>query len=288
MNCDSYYEIGASHKECQDHASHFTFNNYACTVIVDGCSMSHDKGAQLDIGAKLIYLCAKQAVKDAYGKFDKITQGVEKEYYIAIGYKIVELFCDLKKKFDLLENALDGTVVIAISDGTTTHAHLYGDGVVCVKYENDQFCDDVIYKIDFQSGAPYYLSYLMDETKNQLYFQHFGLAPIHLNTSTIKNGVVTSNQYLMNIKDKSLVDSGFAFEFKGVKNITTFSDGVGSFVYKANNPCNYIETIQNLVSFKNYAGEFVYRKFLSNKNRVYQSNGITHFDDFSFASILTK
>lgn len=129
-NCDSYYEIGSSHRVCQDYAMH----GDSCGVLSDGCSSAPDT----DIGARLI-------CRNAMMGYEQMPMGMLLKYSAMLGIPREALFAtQLSIGFGEYEWTSDLFVTFG------------GDGFVIALSEQNE----VEYlQVDFENNMPWYPVY---------------------------------------------------------------------------------------------------------------------------------
>jgi hypothetical protein len=293
MNVDHFYTIGDSHQECQDYAISKIFDNgvaFAC--VADGCSGSHDMCRSVDVGARILALSAEMVIKTMTQDMDDPIGFLYHEFYVLkrqkrLGDKILATAIDIANPLllngILREESFDSTLVFSIAKDNKALIYCFGDGVAVVKNS----IVSSVYEVRFSSGAPYYLSYKMDNQRNAIYHG------VKNNTMFVTTDIQGENSHTNNIEPVRLNDweNVSPYEFSslyiddtmGFDTISVMSDGVGSFEEEGK-PKDVIEMTREATAFKNYNGVFVQRrmkKFL----KVAERSGISHYDDFSIATI---
>src|ERR1017187_1833610 len=74
MNCDHHFEIGNSHRICEDYALSGQTKEVTYVILSDGCS----SGIDVDVGARLVALSARRTLFEngfemSYDTFGKVT-----------------------------------------------------------------------------------------------------------------------------------------------------------------------------------------------------------------------
>lgn len=253
MHTDSAFKIGSTHKVCEDYAisgiKDICGVNVAYAIISDGCSSSQDT----DFGSRIL---AKSAEKNIHLLSNGFELGV---------MNYASTYLDL---FEGRTSALDATLNIVYYNGTDVIFKCFGDGAMACIYED---------KIDFYeviapSGAPNYLSYLLDDNRKKHFIEKFG------NDIIIKkNGEV--------IFDKSPVSVSIKPEMNGLKIALVMSDGISSFCDKNNSLISPLDIFKELGAFKMFQGEFLGRR-LNGFEKYCRTNEIKHVDDLSIAGIV--
>lgn len=282
MNSDSHYEIGSSHRVCQDYALHGEHNNSFYAIISDGCSSSKN----VDIGARILCHAVKNALEEirdmasSVYDYELVADGLTTSIKDYVLQKSKEVISSLGLKIE----AMDATLLLAFSDKGKTYLISWGDGAFVFVKKNGLIEYSTI---EYESGAPYYLSYEIDKARGQLYKKTFGDKSKTVRTyidSDIIESKVPLYDPVIRVVDNNLYSS-----------ISVLSDGIMSYQYEPNN----LENIQNktlgkyshdaiisrLVSYKNVQGEFVLRRMNKIKAET-KKERIEHFDDVCCATIV--
>lgn len=304
MNVDSHYEKGHSHLVCQDYALHEKIDEFCFVVISDGCSSS----THVDFGARI--LC--HIVRDYLLYYYKT--GVIEQYFHRD--KLAELFSDLepavikkcleiKSLLNLRSPTFDATLLIAIKYKDSVCAFGRGDGAIIIKYKDSLYYD----RAEFESGAPFYISYKMSQEKTDLYTKEFpggcnrkiwikkeGESIFKLDDEL--PGRYTNSLHYNSHWDKSFGldedDDGNTSPIK-MESISVCSDGMFSFFYNHSHPANFEKNnlgpydhnllIPQFVDFKNHADNFLKRRMKRMETEIGKI-GIFHDDDLSIGTIV--
>jgi hypothetical protein len=275
MNTNHYYEIGSSHLVCQDYAiSGKLSDNISYAIISDGCSSSPD----VDIGARLLpYAMLKEMTI-----FQQHTELLKRD----TGDLFKRVITDARSISDQLRVTplcLDCTVLMALSDGKSIHIYVYGDGgIILVDREGKVDYID----FDYDSGAPYYMSYFMEPARHAGYQQEFNSKSclnIH-NYNDQESGLLgTYTKFDENIYKNCF----FNLSADKYKAVAVVSDGVKSYTQGSEGETKEIgryEMAARFGAYKNFVGKFVERRM--NKIKIENTaNGIVHYDDISVAGI---
>jgi hypothetical protein len=290
MITDSFFLIGSTHTICEDYAYSGKFTNLehqemSYVIISDGCSASD----HVDLGARLLVHSAIDEIKRSYQSPD-VYNDCSAEYIDSlVGDGILK---NSKKALDVLgdsldEYALDATLLYAVSDGSKTFINAYGDGNIVIKTAKET----KIINIEFETGAPYYLSYLLSDDRRYNY-------QMATESHEMKK-IVTTTTYDNNFKeidrDESRVDFDNSFYLtidEPLISVSVLSDGVET--YKQYNESaekvlhdNLSHSVEQLTSFKNYGEDFVKRR-VNAYHRKGANNKLEHSDDVSIATIVFK
>jgi hypothetical protein len=269
INTDIFLEIGNSHKICEDYIIQGIVNNCPYVILADGCSSSDNT----EMGARLLCHLAKQYLKFYEGVMCHID-------YDKMGNWIIHNAELSARQLGLKKKALDATLIVAFTDENGIYIYMYGDGLVVLKkydpesvYKNNY----LVFTADFKNNEPYYLSYRIDEYRNNLYHD-------------------SKNELSITIEDNSIVEDiqTFAYDYQ---NILTFelgtfdqlfiaSDGLASFI--DDNPTELrshspFEVCKEFMSFKNLKGEFLKRR-MKRALKKFSELGYVHYDDLSIGA----
>jgi serine/threonine protein phosphatase PrpC len=178
--------------------------------------------------------------------------------------------------FRLPYNCLDATLLIAIwdHDKKKGKALCYGDGSVIWKTKNDTLN---FINLSYESNAPYYLSYKLEESRREDYIKAYGDKDLILMEHVgyeINRNIHKYDKYCEFTFDDSTTMLAIA------------SDGLSSFE-KNKTSIDISTIIDPFFAFKNVNGEYLKRradKYIKELNK----DGFTHFDDISIACINIK
>jgi serine/threonine protein phosphatase PrpC len=258
MNADATYQIGKDHKVCEDYSLAEIKSDFAYAIVCDGCSASQD----VDFGARILAMAAKnvllrcdptQVHKDL-NNFGKAC--------ILKANQIFECIPHLHPQ------ALDATLLVTWVYDSKLTALMYGDGIFILKKKSGIQA----FQSHITSGAPDYLSYLLDERRMADY-----------------NGLENNTKELWT--DEGAVQYPllqpiilqFGVEVGDVACV--ISDGINSFRKPDNETIHWRELIPEFTDFKTTSGEFVHRRIAAMK-RKHAKELVTHSDDISLAAIV--
>jgi len=278
MNADCYYEIGHSHTNCQDYALTGNVNdNLTYALISDGCSSSED----VDVGARILVHAAKEYLLTAYKEHSELPQIQASDLALPIIVTASRHIRDLM----LPLASLDCTLLIILSDGLKVNAFIYGDGGFLIKKKIGE--GSIYHYVNFPSGAPYYLSYLLSPARQERYFKEFGQEAV-IKREYIKNGVMITSSIGTKIDDfQKLYDAATFCEDWDFEWVAATSDGVNSFQKNSDGSILNVEKekmVQAFSDYKNFKGKFVERR-MKRISKDCQKENITHYDDISCATI---
>lgn len=279
MISDSAFYIGKTHHICQDFSGQGIRTCHCCgvgmpfVVISDGCSSSPDT----DFGARfLVKSCINLLNNSPF--FDE--EKVLREAY------------SLTHQLKLHEHSLDATLCLA--EGFDLSASAPGEGnygMVCigdgVLAKIRRSGEIEVSEITYDSGAPYYLSYRLDPERDAGYKNTFGLKR-SIKRYTIAEGIQKNVSISVDEDGSCYVDRGTSKDYVA---IAVMSDGVLSFqktiatsTSKVNVPVESYKVLNELLSFKNYNGVFVQRRFQRFRKDC-EALGWFSLDDVSIGAI---
>ena len=286
MSTSNYHSIGLDHEYCQDYSKSGNIHGFKYAIICDGCSQSHESSREVDLGAAMLskfaylfvkHIAEKNLGKSEYDKKDSLSLLKTNDFMRYLFYDLK--FSEFQRIYGFHEHALDSTLVFAISYNEVARVFVFGDGGFCVEKNNEKFTIKNIYNFEYKSGAPFYLNYNINGYRKSDYGYIYGAYPYFLHTQELIDGEKGE------LSSTSLVSNEYySFYFNDFKAITVFSDGVSSF-HELNYPVDYIRIVNDLTSFKNYNGNFVYRRVRAAK-RQYKKEYICNSDDISLAAIV--
>jgi hypothetical protein len=286
MNADSYFEIGHSHKICEDYALAGVEGNLTYAIVSDGCSASDDS----DVGARLLSHIARDVLlyfnrRKLLYDFSFLKNSFKTTFEEIILRKCLEVRDTLKFSYDIF----DATLLIAA--GVGHHSKIlfaWGDGYFILNRPSGDI--DVI-SLRYDSGAPYYMSYQLSDDKRAAYAAEFGGDPLTIKTERLETDGSTSCSKFEQIR--AMQGSYFTvLEDTDLNQIIVSSDGIGTYEAPKEKPlpgmecARYLDhdVIRTMVAYKNPVGEFVTRRMTRFKNDN-QKAGTIHQDDISCAAI---
>jgi hypothetical protein len=279
VNEDCYFEIGHSHTICEDYALTGKINDcLSYAIVCDGCSSSDI----VDVGARILAHCAKEYLCAFYSQCKEIPNDIDA--YV-LGLSIVTRAAPHVKVLMLPNTSLDATLIITLASKGRTVTYFYGDG--CLLYKENGV---ISYKeVNFPSGAPFYLSYLLDPERESIYHSQIGLEAVKIHYKVKGEELIEAEQeklkdlppeiFYKNIMINGAVD---------VEWVITMSDGIKTYQTKdefgIQKESPFIDSIKSLSNYKGFAGKFVERRMRRMKKDC-EKQGITHYDDISVATI---
>jgi len=260
-NVDSHFWKGRTHKVCEDYALSFSIQSEEVAVpyiiVCDGCSSSPNT----DVGARVLAHSAAKHISD-FGFDDNFTRRVIYEAGMTI------------ESLGLRQESLDATLLIGKYEGGKFSCEIFGDGVIAYKTPNELG----IYIVEYESNAPEYLSYNLDQTRYDVYMDATD------GERNIDKIILTGDDTVVQaVKDIEIPEDATM--------LSLMSDGVCSFM-KAADTSTYKKDVQmapafiikQLVDYKMTNGEFVHRR-VRGFEKAAKSNRWYHDDDVSVATI---
>ncbi|MDG4596097.1 MAG: protein phosphatase 2C domain-containing protein [Candidatus Contendobacter sp.] len=240
---DAYYTIGRLHLFCEDYALH-GWEPVPHLILADGCSAAPDS----DLGARLLVLNARQLLP----RFVHAANGNERlARHWPLGQRIVRRAARQARDLGLDPSVLDATLLVAWCDGAMVHVHLYGDGCLAVRHADGGVGT---IRVEYAENAPYYLSYLLDPERWELYQEAIG-----------EPATAQSIHYQIDAGEsirQEAFNTPTAFDF----DLTTFpvvavaTDGLDSFVAAETGArLDLRTTARSALDFQNLDGAFVQR-----------------------------
>ena len=291
MNTDAYFEIGSTHPICEDYAiaGINKESGLAYAVVSDGCSGSNTRGP-VDLGARILSHSFKQYFRKTkhlsapyfwelpegpeYKLNRKMLNDIHGEAIAMNSHRVIG-------SMDLPLETIDATIVAAISNGKKIKTFIWGDGAIIVRYQSG---DVTLRYVNYESGAPFYLSYLLDPQRMDNYEKSFKHTKKTLTTVDLRDPAVSM------VEDTPLFE-GVYFDFdvdqdeNAIEYIAVVSDGIETYRNDDNSPRNIIEIAQEFISFKTPRGAFVNRRLLNGMQKRCRREDIHHYDDISCAAI---
>ena len=294
-NADSYFKMGSSHKVCEDFALHGSFESSSGDpvyygIVSDGCSSSMiENGIRLpvnvDTGARLWCLVAEQAIKETIYTFGST------DFLFSLKTTILRKMNILVCNLDIPLPALDCTLLIAIVYKNNFFYAVWGDGIVIGRY--DKFVGVSV--IEYESGAPYYLSYELDRKRSLQYFEQFGDYKQKVKSYAFKINEESSFEELTREENDLYPHASFFDNIKIRKEdcpkgyISVISDGAMSFRQKIEGQyerkvLSLEDLLPHLAYFKGVRGNFLGRS-MNLLDRWMKKEHIDHYDDLSIATV---
>lgn len=295
---DHYFEIGSTHKVCEDYAMSGVFktpqisegsvnyyNEWQYAIVCDGCS----SGSNSDLASRLIALGARSVMQEAISSmstmYHRDNTGLALEGYMQT---------NLKREFLAMANAVHihpsdflSTLMMAVKSGGSHFVFWLGDGVLYMK-EGDR--EEIVHR-SYPSNAPMYPAYWQNDNYLAEYKKE--------SPKCIEKHYVYKKQELVEHRE-SVVSSTAPYVHcpdwdLGItcpEMIAMFSDGIETFRGYLELPTveeiPMLDVLRDCVAFKNCNGEFVTRRCRAVIRKLANQNGAFHEDDFSMAAIYNE
>jgi hypothetical protein len=293
MNTDSFFQMGSTHKVCEDYAASSHSDLYksriAFTAIGDGCSIclgpdNEHIQAHTDFGSRLMVRSAADILGQRHMDLSYIHHAILQQAYnwaYALKFPRHTLSSTL-----LLGQYLEGKMVATVA----------GDGVFAARHRGSKIWEiielDMLTK-DGETGPPYYLRYELKKGDRDLFLSNFGgvQATSHLLNLEKPESTKTVTWVLDDVPsptDPYTPQPFFVrwdFDVENYDMLAMFSDGVQTFADTSpehNTPkaIPVVEVLQEFLNIKGENGEFVRRR-CNKAMKKFVKAGITHSDDFS-------
>lgn len=272
MCADIFYTIGATHQVCQDFA---LTDGKSYVIVSDGCSSAKDS----DWGSRLL----SKALEESFREKTRLKWSKMPESLINVSVKLAESYTTLLK---INKDCLAATLMAAYKTEEGIHAFISGDGSIVAKF------GDSLQIIDhsYDSGAPYYLYYNLEDSLKDGYRQAFGNGEVCIETSVVEHGRRTIRDRLSG-PSMLRITSHYFFPKEEVSCVGIVTDGLKSFVKQVkkhtsitNESVPFESFISDLFSFKTHEGQYVHRR-CQRAFREFHNQGIKHNDDFAMGVI---
>lgn len=286
IQADAAYAIGAGHKVCEDYAlARAEAGGLPCVVLADGCSASPGS----DVGARILaHACQATIQHLPFARdlqADEKTPGARDELHAIrsiLESGILRRAKIAAQELSLDSDCLDATLLCAFAWRYKLYAFVFGDGQLQI----DDRDGSESYRFDYDSGAPYYLSYALDDARRSLYRERFGRNPYRVSRIRVSQGQVSRRLTIQSYEKR------FALcrPLNAIRRVTLFSDGVQSFAQSdAGDGANVAEAaperiVLRLADYKNTRGEFVQRR-MQRFLREIRRQDLRHFDDLAVACL---
>ncbi len=179
------------------------------------------------------------------------------------------------------QRSLDATLLCAIGGGWGGRVVQSGDGVIAARRRDGSF---VYYETTFDQGAPYYLSYLIDDGALAAYRR------------LVASMTITQREFLPELGGWqpavcNTIPIGefdawrsFSFAAKTFDMVLLLSDGCQSF-FKGAEAIPLESVLEQVFALKGLTGEFITRRCGAFLQRFCHEHGWKHGDDFSVAGL---
>lgn len=268
MHADAHFVKGRSHRICEDYALAGSIGGGPFVVLCDGCSSS----PHTDFGARIL----AHSFKDVLVTLRTVS--VTELPMLAVAQAHVRA-----QSLGLDATSLDCTLLAAWVENGEVHIVQTGDGGIVYKYRDGHM---MLRHLEFASGAPFYLSYALDNPRREKYFQEYGseaTITVHRSSDGGKfvPGLCTA------CLPEDFGEGGLVNDIPldEVEAVGIFSDGVSTFRHRKNSgrvSAEYV--LHKMMSFKTPRGAFIQRR-MKRVLKDFEQDGIAPEDDVSLAAI---
>jgi hypothetical protein len=266
MNSDCFFALGSTHVVCQDYA---LADEQGAVYLSDGCSGS----PATDFGSRFLTRAAR-------------LQGFPSQLFYEPTLRdstwarhVIERARQMAESAVLQESCLDATLAVILTGDEAFRPILWGDGVVAARRRSDGGIVHVV--VECPKGAPDYLSYLLDEYRQEVYLAETG----GQKTATY----FRDGKPMEPVSIPCFTPCRWAFFRDHYDMVAVFSDGVRSFLRPEGTslvPVPEYEVLQHVMAVKSTTGAFVVRRARNGfLHRHCVSEKWVHTDDFAMAAI---
>jgi len=275
MNADSFFVIGTTHKICQDYALCRSHESKPYALLSDGCSSAEHS----DFGSRLLVKSAERYLRVDYSGdiASYLFNSVLSAQSVAAGLQ-------------LHNDSLCATLLTAKLDKGCIQTICVGDGLIAARTPDGTV---IVHEYRFESGAPYYLRYELEDETKKGYFEKFGKKGTHRTYSIDPKGQVTGPFELPFLFDEDLIYFEERFPIEEYESVSLFSDGSSAFLQQSksttsrqNHVVDSAVIVKEFTAFKGYVGEFCQRRSIK-AMKTLAEQGIHNSDDLSIA-VLAK
>ncbi|MFO1422995.1 MAG: protein phosphatase 2C domain-containing protein [Candidatus Competibacteraceae bacterium] len=266
---DAYYTIGRLHLFCEDYALH-GWEPVPHLILADGCSAAPDS----DLGARLLVLNARRLLPRF---IHAANEGERLARHWPLGQRIVRRAARQARDLGLDPGVLDATLLIAWCDGAMVHAHLYGDGCFAVRRADGGVAT---IRVEYAENAPYYLSYLLDPERWDLYQEAIG-------EPTTAQSIYYQNDGGEAVRQEAFdMPTVFDFDLATFPMVAVATDGLDSFMAAETGARLDLQTVARAVlDFQNLDGAFVQRR-LRQVLAEYAQQQVLNVDDIGLGAFV--
>lgn len=259
MQYNAVFAKGKTHLKCEDYALAGTIKNVPMIIVCDGCSSSPntDVGTRL-LAHSLINLCRGSIIDNQPSLPDETNAEL-------VLIEALRSARNVLNSLALSNSCLDATCLFAYVLEGKVLIHTIGDGVVYLKYKDGR---ERIYLHEFESGAPLYGNYLLEEQRKTEYHKTYPG-----NRKISEGSFEEPNEKVL---DWNQIVHSLVLPVEEVSLVALMSDGCST----VNNISTY-SAIRAFTSFKNVQGAFVERRL---RKALLEYNN-DHDDDISVAAL---
>lgn len=274
MSADAYFRMGSTHAICQDYAVAGSRDGAPFAFLSDGCSGTANKN---DPGSPHTDFGARFLVRAALRELPEMLEG--RFHYRSIA----SMALATANMAGLGRTALDATLLAVVLAADSHNAHVFqtGDGVIAAR-RRDGGID--YFAMSFGENAPYYLSYLHDESLRQTFIRLAKTATETANSFKPGEGWGVATERTFDLHTYGICNARW-FSVEAYDVVLIMSDGAESFFDHAGEGVPLESVLEQLFALKNLNGEFLTRRCNAFLHRFCTERGWKHADDFSVAGI---
>lgn len=266
INADGLFLKGGEHVVCEDYSLFSKEGELPFAIICDGCSGSK----YTSVGARIIAHACRTVLLEM--------EDYERAHvsHAELGLKIINKAYEASLILHEQPDMLDATLICAFSDQLNERiiVMVYGDGSVTWKDKSGAVKH---MSVDFPSGYPRYLSYLLSPSRQQL-FEQMSSDGMNQNWVTLGEEPEAIN---MDVTEPTYV----IIPMNDVQWVMACSDGLDTFADSAaSRRISKNEVLTELSNVKGLHGEFIGRR-VNRMVKQYQKEGVMHGDDLSVAGL---
>ena len=271
---DNYFEASCKKHACEDYSISGNINGMSYGIVCDGCSSS----LNTHMGARILAHCAENFLTDHLMQHNfSSNNGIQNKDFESICFSAFYKAQTIVSSLMLNHDCLDSTLLIVICNENRFYTYIVGDGYLVYK-RNDKI---YVIKVEYESNAPYYLTYQVNSCRNKAYSENFKGNVVKTFYCFDENfdSIISYDQYFesayCNHIDSDDIDSS-SF-------VSIISDGADSF-WKGRVKKSDLEIIKQIIEYKNFNGDFVKRRMNRFKKSM-DKEEIYHMDDISVATV---
>ncbi len=267
---DSHYTIGRLHLLCQDYVCQ-GWKPFPYVVLSDGCSAAPDS----DLGARLLTLNARRLLPWFALPVANEAERVDRHW--RLGRRIVRRAARQARDLGINEDVLDATLLVAWCAEDTVYVHLYGDGCIAARRADGEIA---VIEVEYAENAPYYLSYLLDQERHDLYASAIGDPSIAQSVHYLSETGATRRLEPFNTA------TVFSFSLAALPTVAIATDGLHSLVNaETGDRLGTLPVARELLDFADINDGFVTRR-LRQALVGYGRQGVFNFDDLSLGAFV--
>lgn len=267
---DSHYTIGRLHLLCQDYVCQ-GWEPFPYLILSDGCSGAPDS----DLGARLLALNARRLLPRFALPVANEAERVERHW--RLGRRIVRRAARQARDLGVSADVLDATLLVAWCVEDTVYVHLYGDGCIAARRANGEIA---VIQVEYAENAPYYLSYLLDSERHDLYQSAIGDPAIAQSVHYLNETGITLRQEPFNAA------TVFHFSLATLPAVAVATDGLHSLVSaETGDRLDALSVARELLEFGGVNDGFIKRR-LRQVLIDYGRQGVFNFDDLSLGAFV--